>query len=44
MLTNTLLHTDLIAVLLGCSLLSWRRTSHYQRGWHAVPHCAAGRF
>lgn len=43
-LTNTLLGIDLIAALAGCGLLSWRRTSHYQRGWHTVAHCAVGLF
>lgn len=44
MLANTLLSIDLIATLAGCGLLCWRRTSHYQRSWHAVPHCAVGLF
>lgn len=42
--TNTLLSIDLIAALAGCGLLSWRRASHYQMSWHAVPHCAMGLF
>ena len=44
MLANTLLSIDLIAALAGCGLLSWRRTSHYQWSWHAVPYCAVGLF
>lgn len=42
MLTSSRLSTDLIAALAGCCLLSWRRTSHYQRSWHTVPYCVAG--
>lgn len=44
MLASMPLSTDLIVALSGCGLLSWRRTSHFQWSWHAVPHCVLGLF
>ena len=43
-LASTRLSTDLMRLLSGCGLLSWRRTSHYERCCRAGPQCEVGMF